>query len=166
MQAKWIKLDLIQIVEIPNFNVIQQESDASIRILKTTIPCFSTSSTTFDKTFFYFKAVGQSFSKARVLVESGLDSYLEPVFTLQPGFCGQEGDYIHLTPDYIKSFRKLPFPFQEKGETKNLQISLHVQHEESFLFNSCYYWIFTIPRMITFIADIQKLKFTKFNSTN
>ena len=70
---------------------------------------------------FYFKAVGQSFSKARVLVESGLDSYLESVFTLQPGFCGQEGDYIHLTPDYIKSFRELPFPFQQKGETKNLQ---------------------------------------------
>ena len=55
-------------------------------------------------------------------METGLDSFLEPVFTLQPGFCGQEGDYIHLTPDYIKSFRKLPFPFQQKGETKNLQL--------------------------------------------
>ena len=24
-------------------------------------------------------------------------------YTLQPGLCGQEGDYIHLTPDYVKS---------------------------------------------------------------
>ena len=98
------------------------------------IPSFFTSSTTFDKTFFYFKAVGQSFSKARVLVETGLDSYLEPVFTLQPGFCGQEGDYIHLTPDYIKSFRKLPFPFQEKGETKNLQFPCIALQDEVFTF--------------------------------
>ena len=40
---------------------------------------------------------------ARVVIGQSNPAWGDIPYTLQPGLCGQEGDYIHVTPDYITS---------------------------------------------------------------
>ena len=41
------------------------------------------------------------FSKARVVIGSPRGDWGDTPYTIQPGGCGVEGDYIHFTPNYI-----------------------------------------------------------------
>ena len=52
---------------------------------------------------FILQAGKERYSKARVIVSPANEIWGDEPYTLQPGMCGQEGDYIHLTPNYIKS---------------------------------------------------------------
>ena len=43
----------------------------------------------------------ETYSRGRVLIAEPNIAWGNRPYTLQPGACQQEGDYIHLTPDYI-----------------------------------------------------------------
>ncbi|XP_067929460.1 calcium-activated chloride channel regulator 4A-like [Watersipora subatra] len=43
----------------------------------------------------------ETLSKARIVVAEPNLAYGDTPYTVQPGRCGVEGDYIHLTPDYL-----------------------------------------------------------------
>ena len=51
----------------------------------------------------FLQSSDESVDTARVIVGPQNPAYGDVPYTLQPGLCGQEADYIHLTPDYIKS---------------------------------------------------------------
>jgi len=51
---------------------------------------------------FCSQATKGTFSKARVLIGPANRAWGDVPYTLQPGLCGVEGDYIHFTPDYIR----------------------------------------------------------------
>ena len=55
------------------------------------------------QTISILQAGKERYSKARLIVSPANEIWGDKPYTLQPGMCGQEGDYIHLTPDYIKS---------------------------------------------------------------
>ena len=43
----------------------------------------------------------ETFDRARVIVSEANPLWGDVPYTLQPGGCGQEGDYVHFTADYI-----------------------------------------------------------------
>ncbi|XP_067930944.1 calcium-activated chloride channel regulator 1-like [Watersipora subatra] len=49
----------------------------------------------------YKPAKDETVKRARVVVAEANLAYGDEPYTLQPGGCGQEGDFIHLTPDYL-----------------------------------------------------------------
>ena len=53
------------------------------------------------------------YEKARVLISG---SATQSIRTKQPGQCGDESDFIHISKKYIESYKQIPAPFDNDGE--------------------------------------------------
>lgn len=51
--------------------------------------------------FFVFQVASETFERARILIAPQNDAWGDVPYTKQPGLCGDEGDYIHLTPGFL-----------------------------------------------------------------
>ena len=51
-----------------------------------------------------------TFGRARVVVAEANSQWGNTPYTRQPGQCGEEGDFIHLTPEYLLK----PYPSDDK----------------------------------------------------
>ncbi|XP_067931207.1 calcium-activated chloride channel regulator 1-like [Watersipora subatra] len=61
----------------------------------------------------WHRTSGETFERGRILVKEGFGESPDEPNTLQPGDCGQEGDYTHLTPNFLLASDS-EFPFREK----------------------------------------------------
>ena len=49
----------------------------------------------------HLQVASETFVRARVLVAPQNDAWGDVPYTKQPGLCGEEGDYIHITPGFL-----------------------------------------------------------------
>lgn len=45
--------------------------------------------------------LNETFEKARIIVGPANPVWGDVPYTIQPGLCGEEGDYVHLTANYL-----------------------------------------------------------------
>ena len=62
----------------------------------------------------------QTVGTARVIVAPPNSAVGKEPYTLQPGLCGIEGDFLHLTPDYLSDALT---PVSTKGKNKSAIVS-------------------------------------------
>ena len=49
------------------------------------------------------QTAGETFERARILVADGFGENPNEPYTRQPGACGEEGDFTHVTPKFLLS---------------------------------------------------------------
>ncbi|XP_067929386.1 calcium-activated chloride channel regulator 1-like [Watersipora subatra] len=57
-------------------------------------------------------AENETFERARILIAQKNLAYGDTPYTLQPRGCGEEGDYIHLTPNFLTTSQTIRHPYR------------------------------------------------------
>ncbi|XP_067930947.1 calcium-activated chloride channel regulator 1-like [Watersipora subatra] len=57
-------------------------------------------------------AENETFERARILIAQKNLAYGDTPYTLQPRGCGEEGDYIHLTPNFLTTSESIRHPYK------------------------------------------------------